>query len=57
MTRSIAAGHVANAVHGDEEAGRQALGLPGVQRGWSPSLRRKVRSTAAGNLKKFLAQG
>jgi hypothetical protein len=25
--------------------------------GWSPSLRRKVRSTAAGNLKKFPAQG
>ena len=33
---------------------RQALGLPGVLLGWSPSLKRKVRSTAAGNLKKFL---
>ena len=32
-------------------------GLPGVLLGWSPSLKRKVRSTAAGNLKKFLAQG
>ena len=36
---------------------RQALGLPGLLLGWSPSLKRKVRSTAAGNLKKFLAQG
>ena len=36
---------------------RQALGAPGVLLGWSPSLKRKVRSTAAGNLKKFLAQG
>ena len=35
---------------------RQALGLPGVLLGWSPALKRKVRSTAAGNLKKFLAQ-
>jgi len=52
MARIIAAGHVANAVHGGEDVGRQALGLPG----WSPSLRRKVRSTAAGNLKRFLAQ-
>ena len=33
---------------------RQALGLPGVLLGWSPSLKRKVRSTAAENLKKFL---
>ena len=33
---------------------RQALGLTGVLLGWSPSLKRKVRSTAAGNLKKFL---
>ena len=36
---------------------RQALGLPGLLLGWSPSLKRKVRSTAAANLKKFLAQG
>ena len=36
---------------------RQALGTPGLLLGWSPSLKRKVRSTAAGNLKKFLAQG
>ena len=36
---------------------RQALGAPGLLLGWSPSLKRKVRSTAAGNLKKFLAQG
>jgi ketosteroid isomerase-like protein len=35
----------------------QALGLPGTLLGWSPSLKRKVRSTAARNLKKFLAQG
>ena len=33
---------------------RQALGLPGLLLGWSPSLKRKVRSTAAANLKKFL---
>ena len=46
---------------GGEEEGlrelRQALGAPGLLLGWSPSLKRKVRSTAAGNLKKFLAQG
>lgn len=36
---------------------RQALGAPGLLLGWSPSLRRRVRSTAAGNLQKFLAQG
>ncbi|MGJ7492320.1 nuclear transport factor 2 family protein [Variovorax sp. ZT4R33] len=35
---------------------RQALGLPGLLLGWSPSLRRKVRSTAASNLKAFLAR-
>lgn len=35
---------------------RQALGTPGLLLGWSPSLKRKVRSTAAGNLAKFLAQ-
>lgn len=28
---------------------RQALGAPGVLLGWSPSLKRKVRNTAAGN--------
>ena len=35
---------------------RQALGLPGLLLGWSPSLRRKVRSTAGANLKAFLAR-
>lgn len=35
---------------------RQALGLPGLLLGWSPSLRRKVRGTAASNLKAFLAR-
>ncbi len=35
---------------------RQALGLPGLLLGWSPSLRRKVRGTAAANLKAFLAR-
>lgn len=34
---------------------RQALGLPGLLLGWSPSLKRKVRSTAAASLKKYLA--
>lgn len=34
---------------------RQALGLPGVLLGWSPSLKNKVRSTAAANLKKYIA--
>lgn len=34
---------------------RQALGTPGLLLGWSPSLKRKVRSTAATNLKKYLA--
>ncbi|MDD0840613.1 nuclear transport factor 2 family protein [Curvibacter sp. HBC61] len=34
---------------------RQALGLPGLLLGWSPSLKRQVRSTAANNLRKFLA--
>lgn len=33
----------------------QALGLPGLLLGWSPSLKRKVRSTAAANLRRFLA--
>lgn len=36
---------------------RQALGAPGVLLGWSPSLRRSVRGTAAANLRKFLAKG
>ena len=35
---------------------RQALGVPGLLLGWSPSLRRKVRGTAATNLKAFLAR-
>ena len=35
---------------------RQALGLPGLLLGWSPSLRRKVRATAASNLKAFLSR-
>ncbi len=34
---------------------RQALGLPGVLLGWTPFLHNKVRATAAGNLKKYLA--
>jgi len=34
---------------------RQALGTPGLLLGWSPMLRNKVRATAAGNLKKYLA--
>ena len=33
---------------------RQALGLPGVQLGWSPMLRNKVRAQAAANLKRYL---
>lgn len=35
---------------------RQALGAPGWLLGWTPVLRRKVRATAAGNLKAFRAQ-
>ena len=35
---------------------RQALGVPGLLLGWSPSLRRKVRGTAGSNLKAFLAR-
>lgn len=35
---------------------RQALGLPGLLLGWSPSLRRKVRRTASTNLAAFLAR-
>ncbi len=34
---------------------RQALGTPGLLLGWSPSLKKKVKSTAATNLKKYLA--
>jgi len=34
---------------------RQALGTPGLLLGWTPFLRQKVKSTAAANLKKFLA--
>jgi limonene-1,2-epoxide hydrolase len=34
---------------------RQALGTPGLLLGWTPFLRKKVSSTAAANLKKFLA--
>jgi len=32
----------------------QALGTPGLLLGWSPMLRNKVRTTAAGNLTKFM---
>ncbi|MDP9900421.1 nuclear transport factor 2 family protein [Variovorax ginsengisoli] len=35
---------------------RQALGLPGLLLGWSPSLRRKVKQTAASNLAAFLTK-
>ena len=35
---------------------RQALGLPGLLLGWSPSLRRKVKQTAARNLAAFLTK-
>ena len=34
---------------------RQALGMPGLLLGWTSFLRQKVRATAAGNLKKYLA--
>jgi len=34
---------------------RLAIAAPGLLLGWTPFLRRKVRSTAAANLKKFLA--
>ncbi len=33
---------------------RQALGAPGLLLGWTPFLRNKVRTTAAGNLKKYM---
>lgn len=32
---------------------RQALGVPGLILGWSPPMRKKVRSTARGNLERF----
>lgn len=35
---------------------RQALGTPGLLLGWTPLLRNKVRSTARGDLEKFLAE-
>ena len=35
---------------------RQALGAPGWLLGWSPMLRNKIRATAAGNLRRFMAQ-
>ena len=34
---------------------RQAVGRPGLLLGWTPFLQKKVRTTAAANLKKFLA--
>ncbi len=34
---------------------RQALGAPGLVLGWTPLLRNKVRTTAAANLKKYMA--
>ena len=34
---------------------RQALGTPGLLLGWTPFLQKKVRTTAAAKLKKFLA--
>jgi SnoaL-like domain len=34
---------------------RQALGAPGLLLGWTPFLKNKVRATAAGNLKRYLA--
>ncbi len=33
---------------------RQALGTPGLLLGWSGFLRNKVRTTAAGNLRRFM---
>jgi hypothetical protein len=35
---------------------RQALGAPGLLLGWTPMLRNKIRATAVGNLRKFMAQ-
>jgi hypothetical protein len=35
---------------------RQALGAPGLLLGWTPFLRAKVRATAAGNLRRYLAR-
>ena len=34
---------------------RQALGTPGLLLGWTPLLRNKVRTTARGDLEKYLA--
>ncbi len=36
---------------------RQALGAPGLLLGWTPFLRAKVRTTAAENLRRYLARG
>jgi ketosteroid isomerase-like protein len=36
---------------------RQALGLPGWLLGWSPPMRRLVRSKAAANLRRYMARG
>ena len=36
---------------------RQALGAPGWLLGWSSFLRKKVRTTAATNLQRFLSKG
>lgn len=36
---------------------RQALGLPGWLLGWTPMLRRQVRSRAAAQLRRFLDRG
>ena len=33
---------------------RQALGAPGVLLGWTPMLRAKIRTRAAGNLRRFI---
>ena len=35
---------------------RQALGAPGLLLGWTPFLRQKIKTTAAGNLQKFMAR-
>lgn len=36
---------------------RQALGTPGVLLGWTPMLRKQVRTQAAANLQRFIARG
>jgi hypothetical protein len=33
---------------------RQALGTPGLLLGWTPMLRSKIRTKAAGNLRRFI---